>query len=409
MNCRFCHNSLKHVFADLGKSPLANSYLKHEDLNKKESFYPLRTFVCTRCFLVQLEEFENPRKIFTEYVYFSSFSKTWLNHVKQFSDEVISRFGLDKKSQVIEIASNDGYLLKNFKEKSISVLGIEPAKNIAKIANKNGIPTLPKFFSYNFASELVKKRKSSDLLIVFNVLPHVPKLNDFVKGLKKILKKDGVLVIQFSAYLLDLINKKEFDTVYHEHFSYFSLLSLKKIVAKHNLTIFDAQKEKIHGGSLRVFVTHSTNKNYRISKNVEKLILKEKKFRLDKISTYTKFSKDIPKIKNGIWNFFITATKMNKNIVCYGAPAKGNTLLNYCGIGHDFIEYTVDISPHKQGLYLPGSNIPILSPSKIKKTKPDYVIILPWNLKEEIMEQMSFITTWGGKFVTFIPKVRIYS
>lgn len=409
MNCRFCNRKLKHVFSDLGKTPLANSYLKEEELNKGENSYPLRVFVCSNCYLVQLQEFESPKKIFTEYAYFSSFSKTWLNHVKQFSDEMISKFGLDKKSQVIEIASNDGYLLKNFKKKSISILGIEPAKNIAKIANKNGITTIPEFFSYNFASEFIKKRKKADLLIVFNVLPHVPELNDFVKGLKKILKKEGVIVIQFSAYLLDLINKKEFDTIYHEHFSYFSLLSLKKILSKHNLTIFDAYQEEIHGGSLRVFAAHSINKNYSPSKEINNLILKERENGLHKISTYTKFSKEIPKMKSNVWDFFIKTKKMEKKIVCYGAPAKGNTLLNYCGIGRDFIEYTVDVSPHKQGLYLPGSNIPIFSPSKIKKTKPEYVIILPWNLKEEIMEQMSFITSWGGKFVTFIPKVRIYS
>ncbi len=409
MKCRFCNNQLRKKFADLGMSPLANSYLKKESLQKAEYYHPLQVFVCEKCLLVQLTYFESPQKIFSDYAYFSSFSKTWLNHVKQFSNEVISKFELDKNTQVIEIASNDGYLLKNFKERSIPIIGIEPAKNIAKIANKNGIFTLPEFFSYNFALELVKKRKQADFLIVFNVLPHIPKLNDFIKGLKLILKKNGVLVIQFSDYLIDMISKKEFDTIYHEHFSYFSLLSLKKILTKYNLEIFDVSRENIHGGSLRVFVKHNKNTKYKISKKVKKLIIKEKEFGLENISTYTEFSKDILKIKKDVWKFFIKTTKMKKNIVCYGAAAKGNTLLNYCGIGNDFIKYVVDASPHKQGLFLPGSHIPILTPSQIKKTKPDYVIILPWNLKDEIMEQMSFIKTWEGKFVTFIPKTRIYS
>lgn len=409
MKCRFCNNQLKKKFADLGMSPLANSYLKKEALQKSEYYHPLQVFVCEKCLLVQLTHFENPQNIFSDYAYFSSISKTWLNHVKQFSNEVISKFKLDKTTQVIEIASNDGYLLKNFKEKSIPILGIEPAKNIAKIANKNGILTLSEFFSNDLALELVKKKKQADLLLVFNVLPHIPKLNDFVKGLKKILKENGVLVIQFSDYLIDMISKKEFDTIYHEHFSYFSILSLKKILEKHNLEIFDASRQSIHGGSLRVFIKHSKNTKYEISKDVKKLISKEKEFGLEKISTYTEFSKYIPKMKRNVWEFFIKTKKMNKKIVGYGAAAKGNTLLNYCGIGNDFIEYVVDASPHKQGMFLPGSHIPILSPNQIKKTKPDYVIILPWNIKEEIMEQMSFIKTWGGKFVTFIPKTRVYS
>ena len=408
MKCRFCKNELKKKFANLGMSPLANSYLKKDSLQNSESFYPLEAFVCQKCLLVQLGKFESPENIFSEYAYFSSFSKTWLKHVKDFSNEMILNYKLNKKSQIIEIASNDGYLLKNFKKKSIPILGIEPAKNIAKIANKNKIPTLPEFFSNELAIKLVKKQIKGDLVIVFNVLPHIPELNNFILGLKKILKEDGVLVIQFSAYLLDLINKKEFDTIYHEHFSYFSLISLERILAKFNLTVFDAQQKDIHGGSLRIFVKHSKNKNYKITKKVQKLIIKERKNQLNKISTYTKFLEETPKIKNDVWKFFIKMKKENKKIVCYGAAAKGNTFLNYCGIGTEEIEYVADISPHKQKLFLPGSHIPIYPPNQIKKTKPDYVIILPWNLKEEIMSQLSFIKKWNGKFVTFITKTRIF-
>jgi SAM-dependent methyltransferase len=408
MKCRFCKNELRKKFANLGMSPLANSYLKKDSLQNSESFYPLEVFVCQKCLLVQLGKFESPENIFSEYAYFSSFSKTWLKHVEEFSNEMILNYKLNKKSQIIEIASNDGYLLKNFKKKSIPILGIEPAKNIAKIANKNKIPTLSEFFSNELAIKLVKKQIKGDLVIVFNVLPHIPELNNFILGLKKILKEDGVLVIQFSAYLLDLINKKEFDTIYHEHFSYFSLISLERILAKFNLTVFDAEQKDIHGGSLRIFVKHSKNKNYKITKKVQKLIIKERKNQLNKISTYTKFLEETPKIKNDVWKFFIKMKKENKKIVCYGAAAKGNTFLNYCGIGTEEIEYVADISPHKQKLFLPGSHIPIYSPNQIKKTKPDYVIILPWNLREEIMSQLSFIKKWNGKFVTFIPKTRIF-
>ena len=407
MNCRFCNSKLKHVFADLGKSPIANSYLKRNEINKMEPFYPLCAYVCSKCFLVQVGEFEKAKNIFKNYIYFSSYSKTWLDHVKKFVDESIKKFKIKQNTHVVEIASNDGYLLKNFKKYKIPVLGIEPAKNIAKIANKNKIPTIPKFFGAKTAKDLVKNGKKADFLIAFNVLPHVPNLKDFVKGLKILLKPEGIIVIQFSAYLMSLIQKTAFDNIYHEHFSYFSLYTLNKIFSAYGLKIFNAKELSIHGGSLRIYATHSNNNKINISKKIKELIVKEKNNGLKKISTYTNFNEKVKDLKPNIRKFFIGAQKNGKTTICYGAPAKGNTLLNYCGITNDLIEFTVDISPHKQGLYLPGTHIPIYGPEYIKKVKPDYIVILPWNLKDEIMEQLSFIRKWKGKFVIPIPNMRV--
>ena len=407
MNCRFCNSKLKHVFADLGKSPIANSYLKRNEINKMEPFYPLCAYVCSKCFLVQVGEFEKAKNIFKNYIYFSSYSKTWLDHVKKFVDESIKKFKIKQNTHVVEIASNDGYLLKNFKKYKIPVLGIEPAKNIAKIANKNKIPTIPKFFGAKTAKDLVKNGKKADFLIAFNVLPHVPNLKDFVKGLKILLKPEGIIVIQFSAYLMSLIQKTAFDNIYHEHFSYFSLYTLNKIFSAYGLKIFNAKELSIHGGSLRIYATHSNNNKINISKKIKELIVKEKNNGLKKISTYTNFNDKVKDLKSNIRKFFVDAQKKGKTTICYGAPAKGNTLLNYCGITNDLIEFTVDISPHKQGLYLPGTHIPIYGPEYIKKVKPDYIVILPWNLKDEIMEQLSFIRKWKGKFVIPIPNMRV--
>ena len=407
MKCRFCKTELSEPFVNLGKSPMANSYLKFEDINKMEPFYPLKTYVCSNCFLVQLDEFENPGKIFSDYVYFSSYSDTWLNHISQYVKEIIERLKIDENKQIIEIASNDGYLLQFFKNENIPILGIEPAVNIAKIANDKGISTINEFFSEDTAKKLNNEGKKADLLIAFNVLPHVPNLNDFVNGLKILLKEDGVITIQFSAYLPQLIKQNEFDVIYHEHFSYFSLHTLQKIFSKHGLTIFDVEELSIHGGSLRLFIKHEKNQNHKITENVLKNLSKEKEFGITNLVIYANFQKQVEKVKQSIWEFFIKAKKDKKSIVGYGAPAKGNTLLNYCGIGTDFIDYTVDKNPHKQGLYLPGTNIAILNPDKIFETKPDYVLILAWNFKEEIMEQMKKIQEWGGKFVILIPKVTI--
>ena len=407
MKCRFCESALTNIFLDLGMSPMANSFLKSTELDTKEPHYPLCSYVCSNCFLVQLDEFEKPQEIFSNYAYFSSFSTTWLDHVKEFVNQLINQFKIDKEKHVIEIASNDGYLLQHFKKKDIPILGIEPAKNIASYAESKGIPTINKFFGVDTAQELAQNGQKADFLIAFNVMPHVPNLNDFVNGLKMLLNPDGILIIQFSAYLLKLIELNEFDMIYHEHFSYFSLGTLKKIFSELKLKIFDAEELSIHGGSLRLYIIHEENNSYQKSTRVDQILEKEKQFGLLETSTYDNFTKNIQNVKQDICNFFVEARKENKKIVCYGAPAKGNTLLNFCGIGKDFIEYTVDKNPHKQELFLPGTHIPIYSPEKILSTKPDYLLILPWNLKDEIIEEMNFIRDWNGKFVVLIPKIEI--
>ena len=408
VHCRFCGSELNQNFVDLGMSPLSNSYLNAEQINQKEPFYPLHVFVCNNCLLVQLEEFESPQNIFTNYAYFSSYSKTWLDHAQEYVNMMISRFGFDEKSQIIEIASNDGYLLQYFKEKKIPILGIEPAVNVGEIAEKKGIPTIFKFFGTETAKKLANSDKKADLLLGNNVLAHVPNLNDFVKGLKILLKPNGVITMEF-PHLLQLIQQNQFDTIYHEHFSYFSFLVVQKIFSSHQLTIFDVDEISTHGGSLRIYAKHEENQELKVSENILKLIKKEYEFGLDKIITYSNFQKKVELLKQQICKFFISIKKEGKTIIGYGAPAKGNTLLNYCEIGNEVINYTVDKNPHKQGLFLPGTHIPIESPEKIKITKPDYILILPWNLKDEIIQQIDFIREWGGKFVTVIPEVRIYS
>jgi len=406
MNCRFCEKKLNKIFADLGKSPFANSYLEKKQSEKKETFFPLKAYVCSNCFLVQLDQFEEPSKIFKNYAYMSSYSKTWLNHVKEFSESITKKFELNEKSKITEIASNDGYLLKNFKKKNMSILGIEPAKNVAKIAQKKKIPTVTKFFGEKTAKYVIKKYGKSDIIIAFNVLPHVPNLKDFVKGIKILLNKEGVAVIQFSAYLTHLIKNTGFDAIYHEHFSYFSLITLKKLFQSFGLTIFDIEEFDIHGGSLRLFLKHQKNDKYKISNEIIKKIQIEKKSGLDKIQTYEDYQNKIIHVKMNIWKFLIKAKNENKSIVGYGAPAKATTMLNYCGIKKDFLEYTVDINPNKQNHFLPGSDIPIYSPKKIYQTKPDYIIILAWNLKNEVIDQLKDIKH-DCKFVVFTPNVRI--
>ena len=408
MKCRFCKAELKNLVIDLGMSPLANSLLTKEKTLQKELFHPLKVFVCEKCFLVQLvNDSVSPEEIFSDYVYFSSFSKLWMEHTKKLSDILIQQFSLDKNSQVIEVASNDGYMLKNFVSDNIPVLGIEPAKNICQIAEKEGIPTINKFFGKSTATELVENGKKADLLIAINVMPHVPDLHDFVSGLKILTKTNGVIVIQFSTYLLPFLENNEFDSIYHEHFSYFSLISIQKILNAYDLEIFDVSELSIHGGSLRVFVKHKKNNSFSKKDSVSKLEKKEIGFGVKKINMYNDFMKDISKLKKEIHDFFVNSKLEGKTIACYGAPAKGNTLLNFCELGKNFIDFTVDISPHKQGLFLPGTHIPIFHPDKIKEIKPDLLIILPWNLKEEIIEQMDFIRDWGGKFETLIPKVNV--
>ena len=407
MNCRFCNSEIHYVFADLGKTPFANSYVPQNEFGKKEIFFPLKSYVCSKCFLVQLEKFEDPAVIFKNYAYMSSFSNSWLKHVEDFCNDVFIKFKLSESSRVTEIASNDGYLLKNFQKKKIPILGVEPAENVAKIARKKKIPTITKFFGQKTSIAIVKKYGRSDVVIAFNVLPHVPNLKDLVKGMKNLLKKDGVIIIQFSAYLDQLIEQTGFDAIYHEHFSYFSLTSLKKIFEYFGLIIFDVEEFDVHGGSLRLFLKHKNNSNFLVSEKIKKKIENEKKHKLNKIQTYSKFQNQIIQTKIDIWKFFIKVKNENKSIVGYGAPAKATTMLNYCGIKKDFLEYTVDINPNKQNHFLPGTNIPIFAPRKIFQTKPDYILILAWNLKDEIINQMKEVKKWNCKFVTFTPKVRI--
>ena len=405
--CRFSGQPLQYTFADLGMSPLANAYLRGEQLNQAEKFYPLHAYVSEETLLVQLEQFETPDKIFSDYAYFSSYSESWLKHAKDYTDMIVERFDFNSSSQVIEIASNDGYLLQNFVTKGIPVLGIEPAANIAQFAQKKGIPSLVRFFGVQTAKELVLQGTQADLLIGNNVLAHVPELNDFIAGLKIILKPSGILTMEF-PHILRLIEHNQFDTIYHEHFSYFSFLTVEKIFAAHNLTLFDVEELPTHGGSLRIYAKHDNAESPNISQRVAQLKAKEVAARLDRIETYITFGEKVKETKRRLLSFMVAAKSEGKSIVGYGAPAKGNTLLNYCGIGRDFLDYTVDRNPHKQTLFLPGTHIPIFHPNKIFETKPDYVLILPWNLKEEIMEQMSFIGEWGGQFVVPVPEVRIY-
>jgi 2-polyprenyl-3-methyl-5-hydroxy-6-metoxy-1,4-benzoquinol methylase len=403
--CRFCSNLLKHTFVDLGMSPLSNAYLKLDSINKAEKFYPLHAYVCENCFLVQLEEFETPDHIFSDYAYFSSYSETWLRHAENYTELMTERFGLNENSQVIEIASNDGYLLQYFQKQNIPVLGIEPAANVAKVAEEKGIPSLVKFFGVSTAQELVNQGIQADLLLGNNVLAHVPDLNDFVAGMKIVLKPNGILTMEF-PHVLQLILQNQFDTIYHEHFSYFSFLTVEKVFATHGLTLFDVEELPTHGGSLRIYGQHNDGKKP-ISDRVSLLKSKERKAGLEQLETYLGFGDKVKSIKCDLLSFLIDAKKQGKSIVGYGAPAKGNTLLNYCGIRTDLIDYVVDRSPHKQGLFLPGTHIPIYHPDKIRETKPDYLLILPWNLKDEIMGQMADIREWGGKFIVPIPEVEI--
>ena len=404
--CRFCQNSLKHTFVDLGMSPLSNSYLKLEHLNKAEKFYPLHAYVCEKCLLVQLEEFESPDHIFSDYAYFSSYSDSWLNHAKQYTSLMIDRFDFNQSSQIIEIASNDGYLLQFFQEQNIPVLGIEPAANVAQVAEDKGISTLVKFFGVQTAQELLEQDKASDLLLGNNVLAHVPDINDFVAGMKIILKPEGIITMEF-PHLWQLINQNQFDTIYHEHFSYLSFTTVEKIFVHHGLTLFDVEELPTHGGSLRIYGKHNDNQKLTVSDRVALLKTKEQKAGLDNVETYLQFSNRVMSTKRKLLSFLIELKNAGKTIVGYGAPAKGNTLLNYCGIRTDLLDYTCDRSPHKQGSFLPGTHIPIYHPDKIAETKPDYVLILPWNLKDEIRSQLSYIRDWGGKFVVPIPEVEV--
>lgn len=408
LRCRSCGAPLEKVFVDLGVSPLANRYLKPAQLSQAEPFYPLRVYVCGSCWLVQLPESESPEVIFGDYAYFSSYSDTWLEHSRRFADMIVQRFGLNGDSRVVELASNDGYLLQYFVAKDIPVLGIEPASNVAQAARQHGIPTLEEFFGEALARRLVEEGKQADLLVGNNVLAHVPQLNDFVRGMAILLEPTGVITLEF-PHVLHLMAENQFDTIYQEHFSYFSLFAVEHVLAAPGLRVFDVEELSTHGGSLRIYACHDKDASKPTGQQVTDVRAREEAAGLARLETYLSFAEKVKETKRRLLEFLITAKREGKSIVGYGAPAKGNTLLNYCGIRSDFIDYTVDRNPHKQGLVLPGTHIPIYAPEKIRETKPDIVLILPWNLKDEIMGQMSFVREWGGQFVVPIPEVKVYS
>jgi len=404
--CRFCGIPLETTFVDLGMQPLCESFLRSDQLDQMEPFYPLHVYVCGNCFLVQLEEYVHPKEIFSEYAYFSSYSDSWLRHAKNYVDMMVSRFGLDERSHVIEVGSNDGYLLQYFKHRGIPVLGVEPAANVAEVAIGKGIPTLIQFFGPKVAQDLVGEDKMADLIIGNNVLAHVPDLNGFVEGLRILLKPLGIITIEF-PHLLKLMDGNEFDTIYHEHFSYFSFVTVEKVLAAHSLRIFNVEELPTHGGSLRIYACHSDNSSLPTTTRVDDLRARETREGFLTLDKYHMFSELVKETKRSLLDLLIRLKRGGKSIVGYGAPGKGNTLLNYCGIRSDFIDYTVDLNPYKHGKFLPGSHIPIHPPDKIKETKPNYIIILPWNIKDEIIEQLSYISDWGGKFIIPIPQVKI--
>jgi SAM-dependent methyltransferase len=395
------------MFLSLGNSPLANLYLDESELHTTEAYYPLEVFVCDSCFLVQLEEYEAAERIFSAtYAYFSSYSESWLQHCKEYTDMIVDRFFLNKHSHVLEVASNDGYLLQYFKEYGIPVRGVEPAKNTAEVARKRGIPTDVTFFNSTYAKKLLGCDQQGDLIIGNNVLAHNPDLHDFVEGLNIALKPDGVITMEF-PHLLRLMEKNQFDTIYHEHFSYFSFNVALTLFAKHDLEVFDVEEIPTHGGSLRIYAQHKEDIPKPRTQRVEKLLEKEATAGLFDVDTYYKFGENVKLTKRLLLQCLIHLKNSGKKIVGYGAPAKGNTLLNYCGIRTDFLDYTVDRNPAKQGKYLPGTHLPIMHPDVIKQRKPDYILILPWNIKDEIMQQLGYIREWGGRFIIPIPTVTV--
>jgi SAM-dependent methyltransferase len=406
--CRFCRAPLRHTFADLGSSPLCQQHLTPEQFNKMEPFYPLHAWVCEQCFLVQLEEYVMPGDIFSDYAYFSSYSDSWLAHAKAYTRLMGERFGIGLKSKVVEIASNDGYLLQYFVEMGVNVLGVEPAANVAQVAVERGIPSVVKFFGRKTAAEIAAEQGKADLLLGNNVLAHVPDINDFVAGMKILLADQGIITMEF-PHLMRLMERNQFDTIYHEHFSYLSFSTVRAIFAAHGLTLFDVEELQTHGGSIRIYARHAADQSHVIDGRVERMLQREQSAGFGRVETYEKFDQQVKATKRKLLKFLIEAKEAGKSIAGYGAPGKGNTLLNYCGIRTDFLDYTVDRSPHKQGNFLPGSRIPIHAPEIIQQTRPDYLLILPWNLKEEIMQQTAYIRQWNGKWIVPIPEVEVCS
>ncbi|MEW6749349.1 MAG: class I SAM-dependent methyltransferase [Candidatus Latescibacterota bacterium] len=405
--CRFCGTPLSRTFVDLRASPLCESFRTWEQLGQMEPFYPLHVFVCDECFLVQLEEFVSPEEIFTEYAYFSSYSDSWVNHARGYVEAVTDRFGLTGAHQVVEVASNDGYLLQHFVARGIPALGVEPATNVARVAMEKGVPTRVAFFHQTEARRMVAEGLSADLLLGNNVLAQVPDLNAFVAGLAILLRERGVLTLEF-PHLMRLVEGNQFDTIYHEHFSYFSLLATRRILSAHGLRVFDVEEIPTHGGSLRVYACHAQDPRLDAHR-VAALLAREQEEGMDQPAYYAAFGAQVRQTKRSILSFLIKAKGAGRRVVGYGAPGKGNTLLNYCGIRTDFLDYTVDRNPYKHGKYLPGTGIPVFPPDRIAQTRPDYVFILPWNLRDEIMQQLHYIRTWGGRFVVPIPELAVYT
>jgi SAM-dependent methyltransferase len=405
--CRLCGEPLRSTLVDLGMSPLCESYVAAEQLNQMEPFYPLHALVCEQCFLVQLGDYVTADHIYSEYAYFSSYSDSWLQHAREYVEMITDRLRLGPQSLVIELASNDGYLLQNFVKKAIPVLGIDPAANIAPHAIRKGVPTLVRFFGVETAREVLAQGKQADLLLGNNVLAHVPALNDFVAGMKLLLKPGGVITMEF-PHLLRLMEGNQFDTIYHEHFSYFSFVTAEKTFARHGLTIFDVEEIRPHGGSLRIYARHADDQAKAVGPKVVELRQRERDLGFERLETYDRFGEQVKETKRKLLEFLISARRAGKTVAGYGAPGKGNTLLNYCGIRTDFLAYTVDRNPYKQGKFLPGTHIPIFAPEKILETKPDYVLILPWNLKDEISRQLAYIREWGGRFVVPIPQAEVF-
>jgi hypothetical protein len=407
-HCRFCQAPLRQTFVDLGMSPLCESYVTTDQLNRMEPFYPLHVKVCERCYLVQLEEYVSREHIFTEYAYFSSYSDSWLNHCSNYVDMISERFGLGGRSLAVELASNDGYLLQYFVKRGIPVLGVEPAVNLARVAEKKGVSTLVEFFGCQTAREMVENGQAADLVIGNNVLAQVPDLNDFVGGIRILLKAGGVATLEF-PHLVRLIEENQYDTIYHEHFSYFSLITVEKIFAAHGLVLFDVDEIRTHGGSIRIYLRHMEDTSKPIASAVVKLRKHELQAGLDQMNTYAHFAEQVIESKRALLQLLIGLRREGKIVAGYGAPGKGNTLLNYCGIRTDFLEFTVDRNPYKHGRFLPGTHIPIHPVERIRERRPDYILILPWNLKDEILTQLSYAREWGAQFIVPIPEATIIS
>jgi len=407
LKCRFCKHELTHPFIDLVNSPPSNSFLRFEELNQPEVYYPLKLFVCEECFLVQVDEYKKSDEIFSDqYIYFSSYSRSWLEHAKAYVEMITKRLELTSSSFVTEIASNDGYLLQYFKEKGIPCLGIEPARSAAEEARDKGIEVITEFFGVSLAGQLAKQQKWADLLIGNNVLAHVPDINDFVKGLKNMLKPCGVITLEF-PHLMQLIEKNQFDTIYHEHFSYFSFYTVNRIFSEHGLFLFDVEELATHGGSLRIYAGHKEDRSKKISPHVRSLLERESLAGMQDLSYYSGFQNKADRAKYKLLAFLIACKEQGKKVAAYGAAAKGNTLLNYCGIKKDLVAFVVDASPHKQGKFLPGSHIPVVAEIEIKKSRPDYILIFPWNIQEEIIKQLDYIRQWNGKFMLSIPELTV--